>query len=160
MLAKDLFKILREHSGNNQGTIREHSGNIQSDFFTTPKICTGVCMRKRRSLKLFGEQDWCWQFVLKKKVHQFAKMVGWHQYMLWLGTVMIPNSNNKSTLKRYVDDKRKEADPKGWSKVRSKVLVTALGENGPLRPRGPIRWCHMSIFDTCHTDMREKAFPR
>jgi hypothetical protein len=43
--------------------------------------------------------------------------------MLWLGTVMILNSNNKSVLKRYVDDKRKEADPKGWSTV----LVTALG---------------------------------
>jgi hypothetical protein len=43
--------------------------------------------------------------------------------MLWLGTVVIPNSNNKSILKRYVDDKRKEADPKGWSTV----LVTALG---------------------------------
>jgi hypothetical protein len=43
--------------------------------------------------------------------------------MLWLGTVMILNSNNKGSFKRYADDKRKEADPKGWSTV----LVTALG---------------------------------
>ena len=43
--------------------------------------------------------------------------------MLWLGMVTIPNSNKKSILERYVDDKRKEADPKGWSTV----LVTALG---------------------------------
>ena len=58
---QDSQGTFREHSGNNQGTIKEHSGNIQGTFsrtlFTTPKICTGVCMRKRRFLIFFGEHD-------------------------------------------------------------------------------------------------------
>ena len=54
--------------------------------------------------------------------------------MLWLVTVMILNSNNKSIFKRHVDDKRKEADPKGWSMV----LVTALGSWEKTVPRGHV----------------------